>query len=265
MNYYLGCDVGSLTAKAVILDVKNRKIIASHLMNSLSSGKKSNEAIVDSVLKKANMKIEDIKRICSTGYGRFENVYSSDEKSEISCHGMGAFWSDSSVRTIIDIGGQDSKVISIGESGLIDKFRMNDKCAAGTGRILEIFAKNIGISVEEMGNIKLKKKSNLSISNRCGIFMEMDVIKHLRAGKKTPDIIYSIADAVASRVVQLVNTVGIKSNVAITGGVSKNNSIVKQLENLLDIEFVTLPFDAQLMGAIGAAVYAEIEDSRTEN
>lgn len=262
MKYYLGCDVGSLTAKAVILDVENRNIVTSHIMPSLSTGKKSNQAIVDHVLDSANLKIDDINRMCSTGYGRFENVYSSDEKSEISCHGMGAFWSKSSIRTIIDIRGQDSKVISIADSGLIDKFKMNDKCAAGTGRILEIFAKNIGISIEEMGNISLKRKSNVYISNRCGIFMEMDVIKHLRSGKKTSDIIYAIADAVASRVAQLVNIVGLKSEIAITGGVSKNDSIVKRLERILNVKFAQLPFDPQLIGAIGAAVYAHMEDER---
>lgn len=264
--FYLGCDVGSLTAKAVILNGDTGDIIASALMSSQSTGKKSNELVIQACLEKAGMTIDGIQRICSTGYGCFENPYETDEMSEISCHGMGVSRLCPEVRTVIDIGGQDSKVIAVDDQGLVRNFRMNNKCAAGTGRILEVLADRMGMTIEEMGRMPLKRRpvrlKPVTISNRCGIFMEIDVVKHLRAGVRNRDIVYAIADAVSHRLAQLTASVGVTEKVAMSGGVSKNRSLVRRLEQILGISFVDLPYDAQYMGALGAAVFAQREEER---
>lgn len=254
--FCLGCDVGSLTAKAVIIDTRNDKIEASHIMPVLTNAKKSSETVIRLTLEKAGRTVDEIDRICSTGYGRFECSFPSDEMSEISCHGIGAFWSKESVRTIIDIGGQDSKVISVDDHGLVSNFKMNDKCAAGTGRMLELLSESLGLQLDKLGAVALKGKGKLNVSNRCGIFMEMDVIRLMRSGKKTSEIACAISEAVASRVKQIVRVVGIKNDIVMTGGVSKNRAVAKHLEDILNVSFVQLPYDPQLMGAIGAAVFA---------
>lgn len=257
---YLGCDVGSLTAKAALYNAETNTISHTHLMRVKESANKSSREVITLLLEKAGVKAEELKGVCATGYGRFDSYLSAIEKSEISCHGLGAHWSNPSIRTIIDIGGQDSKAIAVDEEGMVVKFIMNDKCAAGTGRVLELLSEAIDSSIDELGKLALKGKGKLSISNRCSVFMEQDVLLLHRAGNKKNEIAFAITDAVAERVKTLAKLVGVKSEIAISGGVSKNPSIVKQLEKKLGNSFVKMNHDPQLMGAIGAALFAAKED-----
>lgn len=250
-----GCDVGSLTAKAVIL--QDNKLIASNIIRVKSTPYESAKTVLDTALDMCSLKLIDIDNICSTGYGRYDIPFSNMNKSEISCHGMGAFWCDNSIRTIIDIGGQDCKVIKVEKNGKVKDFVMNEKCAAGTGRSLEILSKNIGLDFSELGLVSLKsKKRNIEITNKCSIFMELEVMQLIYQNHKKHDIAYAINNAVAKRVVALVKTLGVENNVCITGGVSKNIGVVNSLEHLLNIKFKGFSVDPQLMGAIGASVYA---------
>jgi len=253
-----GCDVGSLTAKAVIL--KDNQIISSFIAGVKSTPVASSKMVMDEVLRLSGLSLSDIDYICSTGYGRYDIPFSQMNMSEISCHGIGAFWADNSIRSIIDIGGQDCKVVCVDEKGMITNFVMNEKCAAGTGRCLEILAKNIGTEIQRLGDVSLKaRKKHVVITNKCSIFMELEVMDLLYRDVKIPEIAYGINAAVAKRVAAMTQSLQIENNICITGGVSKNKGVVAVLENLLKKKFKPLPVDAQLMGAIGAAVFAARE------
>lgn len=250
----VGIDIGSITAKGVI--IKDNMLLASDIMRAKTTAMQSAEIVFKKILDLSGISNKDIDRCCSTGYGRYEIPFADMNKSEISCHGLGAYWSDNTIRSIIDIGGQDCKVIEIDENGFVKDFAMNEKCAAGTGRCLEILAESLGISLDELGSLSLKSNGKLEISNKCSIFMELDVMHHLYSNKKKKDIAFSINKAVAKRIIQLSHAVRLTSNLCITGGVSKNIGIVSVLENLLHSKFTPLKYDPQLMGAIGAAVFA---------
>jgi predicted CoA-substrate-specific enzyme activase len=207
-------------------------------------------------LESQDLSFDDIARCCSTGYGRLQIPFADMNFSEISCHGIGAFWSDNSIRTIIDIGGQDCKVISINDYGRVKDFIMNDKCAAGTGRSLEILAKTIGVPLESLGSLAIKSRKPVDITNKCSIFMELEVIDYLYRGKKRKDIASGLSDAVARRVAALAQSIEMKDGICITGGVSKNKGVVKRLERRLEIKFKELKTDPQIIGALGAAILA---------
>lgn len=252
---YAGCDIGSLTAKAVLIE--DDRIISSKMMRVKATALKSAHAVMSETLETVALGFDNLDYCCTTGYGRFDVPFSDKNISEISCHGLGAFWSEKSIGTVIDIGGQDCKVVVVDGDGMVEDFIMNEKCAAGTGRSLEILSKSIGINLEELGPVSLQSEKSITIANKCSIFMEMEVMQHLYNDEKISDIAYSINMAVAKRVVQLAKAVKIKDAICITGGVSKNVGVVTILEDLLELKFKTLPGDPQLMGAIGAAVFAK--------
>jgi len=249
-----GIDIGSLTAKAVIMEEK--RIISSSIIKAGPNPSKSAEEVMTECLVQKNISPSSIEKCCSTGYGRFNTPFSDFNMSEISCHGMGAFWGNSNIRTIIDIGGQDCKIISIDENGMVKDFVMNDKCAAGTGRSLEILSRTIGITYEELGDLAAKSRKSLLLTNKCSIFMELEVMELMQRGKKPSDIANALAKAVAGRIVALTGSVEISEGVCITGGVSKNRAVVRHLENQLKTEFQLPGIDPQLAGATGAAVFA---------
>jgi (R)-2-hydroxyacyl-CoA dehydratese activating ATPase len=257
---FAGIDIGSLTAKAVLL--KDGKVISSHIEKVKATSLESADYIMNFVLKKAKLNIKELTYVCSTGYGRLDIPFSHCNKSEISCHGLGTFFSNNSIRTIIDIGGQDCKAILIDDDGMVDDFVMNDKCAAGTGRSLEILARTLEIDLPDLGKFALKSKKPLSISNKCSIFMELDVMQFLYQGKKSTNIAHGITLAVAKRIGSLTGKLVLKKNICISGGVSKNKAVVRDIENELGIKVEDLSHDPQLMGALGAALFAEKEFNR---
>jgi predicted CoA-substrate-specific enzyme activase len=250
-----GCDVGSLTAKAYIMNEKGG--LAGEIIPVQSTPTDSARAVMEKALKSARLNFSDLNCCCSTGYGRYEIPFAQMNMSEISCHGLGAFHVDPSIRTVIDIGGQDCKIILIDANGNVRDFIMNDKCAAGTGRSLEILAKTIGIKLEEFGKLAVKSKKPINITNKCSVFMELEVLGHLYARKKLKHIACGIADAVAKRVAALAKAVDVEDPVCITGGVSKNPGVLRQLAYHMNRTFKTLPVDPQIIGALGAACFAK--------
>ena len=246
--------MGSLTAKAFIMNEKGK--LAGEIIKVRSATIDSATEVMEKALASANLRFSDLDYCCSTGYGRYEIPFARINMSEISCHGLGAFWADSSIRTVIDIGGQDCKVILIDAEGNVRDFTMNDKCAAGTGRALEILAKTIGVDLEQLGTLAIKSKRPINITNKCSIFMELEVLNHLYARKKLKHIACGIADAVAKRVASLAKAIDIEKNICITGGVSKNPGVVRQLAYHMNASFKSLPVDPQIIGALGAAIYA---------
>ena len=250
-----GCDVGSLTGKAVIL--KDGEIFSYSIVPTTPKPERTAKNAMDKALESGNLSLEEIGYIVGTGYGRVKIPFANSELSELSCHGKGAHSFIPSIRTIIDVGGQDCKVIKINKDGKILDFAMNDKCAAGTGRFLEVMAKTLELKLEELGPISLESKNQAKISAQCSVFAETEVVSLMADGIEVADIVAGIHDAIASRIMSLVYRVGLEEDLTITGGVAKNIGVVAFLEKKLGIEAKKLPVDPQLMGALGAALTAK--------
>lgn len=251
---FAGVDVGSMSAEAVLLD--DQRIVASSMSVVTPDPVKSATIVMDEVLQKAHLTIEDVAFCVSTGYGRERIPFASHNLSEISCHGKGAQWADPAVRTIIDVGGQDCKVIRVDAEGDLVDFVMNDKCAAGTGRFLEGIAKTFGVHVSELGPLALQGTDPVAISSICTVFTQFDVMCLLADGGSREDVALGVAATLATRVHRLVARVGAAEAVCVTGGVAKNPAVVTALERMLDKSFASLRVDPQIVGALGAAVFA---------
>ncbi len=257
MGFFLGIDIGSLTGKAVIIDddatIKAQQIIyvkklPIHTVN----------ALMEDVLPKVG--IEDISEVTycvGTGYGRRKIPLANETISEITCHGTGAHHVLPSVRTVIDIGGQDCKVIRLDAKGNLKNFIMNEKCAAGTGRYLEIMAKTLNLTLDELGTLSLKAKAPLSLASKCSIYARLEVMQLISDGLKKPEIAAAINRAMAERVINLAEKVGIEEDVAVSGGVAKNIGVVTNMERIIGIKFKKFPIDPQIIGALGAALIAK--------
>lgn len=250
-----GCDVGSLTSKAVVLN--DVKILASAIIRSKSKPQESAREVMEIALSEASLAFDDMKYCVSTGYGRDRIAFADEAVSEISCHGRGARWLMPGVQVIIDIGGQDCKAIKLDKDGKIIKFMTNDKCAAGTGRFLEVMAKHLGISLEELGELSGQAKNPLNLAAACTVWAQAEVVHHFNDGKSIPDICAAVNQAMAKRVAIIANSLGIEKNVCISGGVAKNVGVVRYLETLLGVKIKKIPkIDPQVVGALGAAVFA---------
>ena len=249
-----GCDVGSLTAESVIME--NKTILGSEIIRVRPKPDLSARDVMDRLLTRLGLSYEDIDYCVSTGYGRETISFADDNVSEISCHGRGAQFLIPEIRTVIDVGGQDCKVIRIDENGILVDFVMNDKCAAGTGRSLEIMGESLGVGISELGPLSLESTDPVTITNQCSIFAEMEIMHYLCEEKSVTDIAAGINEAMARRIKMLVGRLGVKKEVGVTGGVSKNIGVVKNLEQMLETNFVAFPVDPQIIGALGAAIFA---------
>ena len=249
-----GCDVGSLTAEAVIME--NGKILGSEIIRVRPKAEQSARDVMDRVLSKLDLKYDDLAYTIATGYGRETIPFANGNISEISCHGRGANFLIPEIRTVIDVGGQDCKAIRVDGQGNLEDFVMNDKCAAGTGRSLELNSEALGVDVSELGSLSLESTENITITNQCSIFTELEIMHLLMEDKSVADIAAGINEAMARRVKMLVGKVGIKNEIGMTGGVSKNIGVVKSLEQTLGAKFVEFPEDPQIIGALGAALFA---------
>lgn len=213
------------------------------------------ERALEEALKSANLKREDIDAVVTTGYGRSAIQAGDKSITEITCHARGAHFLDPEVRTVIDIGGQDSKVIRLDENGAVANFVMNDKCAAGTGRFLEMMARTMELNLDQMSETGLTYKDDITISSMCTVFAESEVVSLIAQNKATDDIVHGLNKAVASKTVALAKRVGGEEKYMMTGGVSKNKGLVKTLEEKLGTKLV-ISDKAQLCGALGAALFA---------
>lgn len=251
--FTMGIDVGSTASKCVIL--KDGKDIVAKSLVPVGTGTSGPARAIAEVLQGAGMKREEMDFVLATGYGRNSLDGLADlQMSELSCHAKGATFLFPEVRTVIDIGGQDVKVIEI-ESGMMRNFVMNDKCAAGTGRFLDVMARVLEVKVEELGTLGDRSTKDVGISSTCTVFAESEVISQLAAGTDKCDIINGIHKSVAGRVGGLCNRVGVRDMVVMTGGVAQNHGIVKALQAQLQHEIHTSPL-TQYNGALGAALFA---------
>ncbi len=263
---YGGIDIGSLTAQAVLIDGKRQfsSVHNSSLFLAKSIPVKPNpvdsaKAVMEEIFRENGLEWKDLNYCISTGYGRekiVEEGMANENVSEISCHATGAFSLDPDVRTVIDIGGQDAKVIRIDESGNLVNFVMNDKCAAGTGRFLEVMSRTLGVSLEDLGGVALKARGRVDLSARCSIFAETEVLHFLQRGIDVGSLAAGICRSMAERVMALVRRVGVEKEVMMTGGVAKNVAVKRELERMIGTRMVDSKIDSQLVGAYGAAVLA---------
>lgn len=249
--YTLGIDIGSTTSKCVLLE-DGKTIIGKSLIKA-GTGTDGPIRAFSQILEENGLKREDIAYVMATGYGRTTFEGMDGELSELSCHCKGVFSAAPGVRTIIDIGGQDAKVIRVGATGKIQNFLMNDKCAAGTGRFLDVMATILQLDVDELGAYALKSEQAVKISSTCTVFAESEVISQLSKGVALPDLIAGICNSVASRTAALAKRAGVQEEVYMSGGVAKNIGVRKALERELGVTIHFLE-DAQYMGALGAAV-----------
>jgi predicted CoA-substrate-specific enzyme activase len=263
-----GIDVGSLTGKCVILRVAQKymdEILSSSIVPTTVKPDKTAMNAFNQALKKVNISSAEIEYSVGTGYGRVKIPFANSNISEISCHGRGAHYLLPNVRTIIDIGGQDSKVIRVNEEGKLVDFTMNDKCAAGTGRFLEVMAKTLETSLDEMGPMALKSTHPKMITAQCSVFAETEIVSLIADGVPVEDIIAGLTDSIASRIVSLVNRIGLKPELTISGGVAKNVGVVKSIENKLNLKINPIPIDPQIIGALGAALFAKEELTKKQD
>lgn len=249
-KYFVGIDSGSTSTELVAVD-KDLNIVKSVMVRTgANAGVGARNA-----LEKAGIDIKDISHIVATGYGRKNIDFADDNVTEITCHAKGAKHLYNDVKTIIDIGGQDSKVISLDENGKVIGFVMNDKCAAGTGRFLENMAKVLEIGIDEMAQIGLKYKNDLTISSMCTVFAESEVVSLIAENYSVSDIVHGLNKSVAVKTKALANSAKDKGAVMMTGGVAKNKGVVTELEKQLDVK-IFIPHQPEFCGALGAALIA---------
>ena len=252
-QYFLGIDSGSTASKCVIVNAEG-DLVSSGLF-SQGAGTVGPKTAVDKALSQAGITMDDVVASCSTGYGRNLVDWADDQKSELSCHAKGAVKLFPGVHTVIDIGGQDAKVLSIDDQGRLEQFVMNDKCAAGTGRFLDVMASIFGVKVSDLSDLDGESTKVAPISSTCTVFAESEVISKLAAGDKIPDIVAGVHTSVVERTYGLVKRLGVKPVVAMTGGVALNAALRHRLEEKVGQPIVTSDL-SQLNGALGAALYA---------
>jgi predicted CoA-substrate-specific enzyme activase len=248
-----GIDIGSVSTEMVIL--KDGERVETVVIDTGSNSKTAAEVACAQALEEACLQRKDIDFIVTTGYGRKSSDVGDRSVTELSCHARGAWQIDSRVRMVIDIGGQDSKVIRVGENGKSVDFVMNDKCAAGTGRFLEIIAKALELQVSDLGELALRADESITISSMCAVFAESEVVSLIAEGHPKERIIAGVLDSIANRVSGMVHRVGLAQPAMLTGGVAKNAGMVVAIEKNLGFELI-VPDEPQIVGAYGAGLIA---------
>ncbi len=251
--YICGIDSGSTSTNAVIIN-EEKKILASAVLRTGAKSGESAGRILAQVLERAGLGQGDLSIIVSTGYGRVGIPFADRNVTEISCHGKGAHFLNPEVRTILDIGGQDSKAIRLDENGDVVDFVMNDKCAAGTGRFLEMMARTLEVGIDELGPLSLKSREDVEISSMCSVFAESEVISLIAQNKDTADIAHGVHKAMAGKAMSLIKRVGPTPAYMMTGGVAKNPGMVRVLEEMLGAPLYIYE-EPEIVGALGAALY----------
>jgi predicted CoA-substrate-specific enzyme activase len=250
----VGIDVGSITAKAAV--IRDGEVFSDKLILTGYNARSAGEKVFEAIIKESGIDRSAVNRIISTGYGRNSVKIADKAITEITCHAMGAHFLNPAVRSVIDIGGQDSKAIAIDESGNVRDFAMNDKCAAGTGRFLEVMARALEVGIEDFGHFSIKADQPSKISSLCTVFAESEVISLISMGEERENIIAGIHESIAARVVAMAGRTGLKAPIMMTGGVAKNIGVVQALEKKIGKPIEVSP-QSQVTGAIGAALLAQ--------
>ena len=251
--YFLGIDIGSSSSKAVIVD-ENQTILAIKVKN-IGTGTNGPAVVIGEALEEVGITQDQISYTVATGYGRITYTQADKQITEITCHGKGVAHLIPGARTIIDIGGQDAKVIKLNEKGNVENFVMNEKCAAGTGRFLEVMARILNVGLDELSDLSMRSTEEIEISNTCTVFAESEVISQLAQGIAKEDVARGADNSITSRVAGLARRIGITPIVVMTGGVAQNESVVRCLSEHIGQDITVAP-NPQAAGALGAALFA---------
>ncbi|SHJ43409.1 benzoyl-CoA reductase, bcr type, subunit D [Dethiosulfatibacter aminovorans DSM 17477] len=251
--YTMGIDIGSASSKAVIL--KDGKEIVSTAVAQIGTGSTGPSKVMAEVLEKANLTEKDIEKTVTTGYGRFSIDMADKQFSEISCHAKGIHFLIPTAKTIIDIGGQDAKAIKLDKTGRVKQFFMNDKCAAGTGRFLDVMSRILQVDLDEMGDYDSMADEPSVVSSTCTVFAESEVISQLSRGLKKQNIIAGVHNSTAAKACSLAYRAGVEDDVVMCGGVAQNSGVVRAISMELGTNVIVAP-NPQTTGALGAAIYA---------
>lgn len=254
MMYTGGVDVGSTQTKAIIIN-EDREIVGRALIDTGADVIQAAKNAYNLALSNHAIDRAQVGYVIGTGYGRYKVTFGDTQVTEISCHGRGAAHMFPGTKTVVDMGGQDTKAIRVQPNGEIVDFCMNDKCAAGTGRFLGAAANALGIPLSDLGHVALKSDKPVRISTTCTVFAEAEVLAWLGKGKKVEDILWGVHQSIAARALGLLRRVGIVDEISFTGGVAKNVGMIKALEEKLETK-VNVSDDSHFMGALGAALFA---------
>ncbi|MBN1368121.1 MAG: hypothetical protein JW967_09380 [Dehalococcoidales bacterium] len=249
-----GIDIGSRAAKTVIL--KDGKIISATIRDTGPESVKTSYLAINATIEGTGLTLDNVDYIVATGYGRVLVPFAKENVSEISCHARGINYFYPSVTTILDMGGQDCKAIRVDQEGHVNNFVMNDKCAGGTGRFLEMIADVLGTKLTDIGDVALQSKNTIPFNTVCAVFAKTEAISYLRRGESRSDILAGLNDAIATRCLNLLKKVGIEKDFTITGGIAKNKGMVAKIKERVGLEPL-LAEDPQLIGALGAALFAQ--------
>ncbi len=252
--YAGGVDVGSTQTKAVLLN-NQREMVASALIPTGANVVQAAERAFQICMDQTALKREDVSYVIGTGYGRYKVTFGDAQITEISCHARGAHFLFPETRTVIDMGGQDTKAIRIDAEGSVIDFVMNDKCAAGTGRFLSAAAEVVGLPLDEIGEVALRAKLPVRLSSVCAVFVESDIMSYLAQNKTVEDILGGVHSAIAARTISLVRRVGVEEQISFSGGVSRNIGMIRALEEKLNSR-MNVSERSHFAGAIGAALFA---------
>ncbi len=256
--YYLGIDIGSLSCDSVLIN-DDETVLATSVVPTGARNKESIARATEETLRAASIEKKDVKAIVSTGYGRDRVEDRLSSVTEITCHARGIRAMLPDTRVLIDIGGQDSKSILLGEDGKVVDFAMNDKCAAGTGRFLEAMARALQVDIDEMGELDANAQGGLSISSICTVFAESEVVSLIADGTQVSEIVRGINNSIAFRTLSLVKRVAMKPDgfaIAMSGGVARNTGVVSAISAALGDINVSVPELPDTIGALGAALIA---------
>jgi benzoyl-CoA reductase subunit A len=250
-----GIDVGSSSAQAVIL--KNGTILSFSNMNVGIDKKETSYKVLDLALQGIDISRDDIKYVVGTGYGRYQVPYASKNVTEITCHARGAHYFFPGARTVLDMGGQDCKAVSCDENGRVTSFVMNEKCAAGTGRSMEVMAKLLDVRLEDIGPMSLDvQEKPPQLGSACVVFAKSEALRMLRRGLPRNVVLAAYCDALVQRILLLLQRTGVKDDLVISGGIAKNIGVVRRIEDKLGTK-AHICFEPQIVGATGAALIAQ--------
>ena len=252
--YTAGIDIGSITTKAAVME--NGALLGTKVIFTGYNAEMAGKNVLETILAELDMTYKSIERIVSTGYGRKSLNIADKTITEITCHAAGAHYINPKIHSIIDVGGQDSKTIVVDEQGTVVNFAMNDKCAAGTGRFLEVMAGALEVNLDDFGEMSLSADNPARISSICTVFAESEVISLISKGEKRENIIAGIHESICARISTMMKRIGIMPPVMMTGGVAKNIGLVRTLEKFLNTSIEVSAY-AQENGAIGAALLAQ--------
>ena len=252
---YAGCDLGTITAKVVIM--KDNDILTHEILPYKNLPRQIAEEVYQKALSRLDFSPDQIDYCVATGFGKKAVSYADAESSEVVCLNRAFRFLNPDVRTIIDAGGHSMRAVNINQKGRVIDSTVNEKCAAGTGKFIEVMAKALELPLETIGDLPFSAVNPVSITSQCGVFAESEVITYVNDGRESPDIVAGIARSVASKISSLARRISLDEQFAIVGGVAKNNGVVKYVEEELGTNFIDLEIEPQMVGALGAALVAK--------